>query len=40
VKVDVKTDPPDPAVKDCVARAARGMQWDSSPRTGHVTVKY
>jgi hypothetical protein len=40
VKVAVKTDPPDPAVTDCVTRAAKAMQWDASPRTGHVTVTY
>ena len=40
VKVAVKTDRPDPAVTDCVTRAAKAMQWDASPRTGHVTVTY
>lgn len=39
-RVRVKTDPPDPAVSACITKAARQLRWDSSPRTGHVTVKY
>jgi hypothetical protein len=40
VGVTVTTDPPDPVVASCVERATRGMQWDISPKTGHVTVTY
>jgi hypothetical protein len=38
--VTVTTDPPDPAVAACVERATRGLQWDISPKTDHVTVTY
>ena len=40
VGVTVTTDPPDPVVAACVERATRGMQWDISPKTDHVTVTY
>lgn len=40
VKEDVSTDPPDPAVTDCVQRAAQQLRWDISPRVGHVVVTY
>jgi len=40
VKIDVKTDPPDPVVTGCVERAATNLRWDISPRTDHVTVRY
>jgi hypothetical protein len=39
-KVEVSTDPPDPAVTACVVRAAHDLRWDVSPRTDHVTVRY
>lgn len=38
--VRVKTNPPDATVSACIAKAARDLRWDSSPRTGHVTVTY
>ena|GEM_PF-1615383 len=38
--VRVKTHPSDPTVSACIAKAARDLRWDSSPRTGHVTVTY
>jgi hypothetical protein len=40
VHVSVKTTPPNPTVASCIERATRDLQWDVSPRTGHVTVKY
>lgn len=40
VKIDVKTDPPDPVVTGCVERAASDLRWDVSPKTDHVTVRY
>jgi hypothetical protein len=40
VKIDVKTDPPDPVVTGCVERAATDLRWDISPKTDHVTVRY
>jgi hypothetical protein len=40
VKVVVTTEPTDPVVIGCVERAASDLRWDSSPRTGHVTVRY
>jgi hypothetical protein len=40
VKVDVKTDPPDPAVAACIDKATRDLRWDPSTKTGHVTVRY
>ncbi|MDP9036749.1 MAG: hypothetical protein M3O50_18270 [Myxococcota bacterium] len=40
VAVAVKTDPPNPVVASCIERAARGLQWDMSPKTDHVTVTY
>jgi hypothetical protein len=40
VKIDVKTDPPDPGVSACVERAAHDLRWDVSPKTDHVTVRY
>jgi hypothetical protein len=38
--VSVKTKPPDPAIEDCIERATRRLQWDISPKVGHVTVTY
>jgi hypothetical protein len=38
--VDVQTDPADPVVTACVEQAARNLQWDVSPKTDHVTVRY
>jgi hypothetical protein len=38
--IKVKTTPPDPGVEACVERAMRDLQWDISPKTGHVTVTY
>jgi hypothetical protein len=40
VHVSVKTAPPNPTVASCIERATRDLQWDVSPRTDHVTVKY
>jgi hypothetical protein len=40
VKVDVRTDPPDPTVSACIDHAARDLRWDVSPKTDHVTVTY
>jgi hypothetical protein len=40
VNVTVKTDPPNLAISSCIERAARDLQWDVSPKTGHVTVRY
>jgi hypothetical protein len=40
VKVDVKTDPPDPTIAGCIEHAAHDLRWDVSPKTDHVTVRY
>jgi hypothetical protein len=40
VNVTVKTDPPSLAISSCIERATRDLQWDVSPKTGHVTVRY
>jgi hypothetical protein len=40
VKIDVKTDPPEPVVQGCIERAASDLRWDVSPKTDHVTVRY
>ena len=40
IAVNVKTDPPNADVAACVEHAARGLQWDISPKTEHVTVTY
>jgi hypothetical protein len=40
LNVTVKTDPPNLAVSSCIERATRDLQWDVSPKTGHVTVRY
>jgi hypothetical protein len=40
IAVTVKTDPPNAEIAGCVERAARGLQWDISPKTEHVTVTY
>jgi hypothetical protein len=40
VAVDVKTNPPDPAIAACIDKATRDLRWDISPKTGHVTVTY
>jgi hypothetical protein len=38
--VHATTTPPNPVVESCIERAARDLQWDVSPKTGHVTVTY
>jgi hypothetical protein len=40
LSVSVKTQPPDRAIASCIERKARELRWDSSPKTGHVTVTY
>jgi hypothetical protein len=40
VAVDVKTDPPDPAIAACVEKSVRDQQWDISPKAGKLTVRY
>ena len=40
ITVTVKTDPPNAEIAACVEHAARGLQWDISPKTEHVTVTY
>jgi hypothetical protein len=39
-EAQAKTTPPNPVVESCVERATRDMQWDISPKTAHVTVRY
>jgi hypothetical protein len=38
--VTVKTDPANLMVSSCIERATRDLQWDVSPKVGHVTVRY
>jgi hypothetical protein len=38
--VTVKTDPPNLMVSSCIERATQDLQWDVSPKVGHVTVRY
>lgn len=40
VSVAVTTQPPNPAVAECIERSTRDLQWDVSPKTDHVTVTY
>jgi hypothetical protein len=40
VNVTVKTTPPNLMVSSCIERATRDLQWDVSPKMGHVTVRY
>lgn len=40
VTVNVKTNPPNLAVSSCIEQSTRDLQWDVSPKTGHVTVRY
>jgi hypothetical protein len=40
VNVSVKTQPPNLNVASCIEQRARDMQWDVSPKMGHVTVRY
>jgi hypothetical protein len=39
-KVTVKTDPPNLMISSCIERATSDLQWDVSPKVGHVTVRY
>jgi hypothetical protein len=40
VNVSVKTEPPNLNVASCIEQRARDLQWDVSPKMGHVTVRY
>jgi hypothetical protein len=40
VNVSVKTEPPSLNVASCIEQRARDLQWDVSPKMGHVTVRY
>lgn len=40
LEVHVTTEPPAPTVAACIERATRGLQWDASRKTDHVTVRY
>jgi hypothetical protein len=40
VAVRVKTEPPSLNVASCIEQRARDLQWDVSPKIGHVTVRY
>lgn len=40
VAVDVKTNPPDPAIAACVEKSVRDQRWDISPKAGKLTVRY
>jgi hypothetical protein len=40
INVAVKTDPPNLMIASCIERATRDLQWDVSPKVGHVTVRY
>jgi hypothetical protein len=40
VHVTATTQPPDPAIASCIERATRDLNWDISPKTDHVTVRY
>jgi len=40
LNVTVTTTPTNLMVSSCIERATRDLQWDVSPKTGHVTVRY